>query len=712
MKEYFYIQGMSCTACSSGIQSALKRKKGVKQIQVDLLNHCAYIEFDESQITLKEIFAFITKLGYKPQKQGVIEKLDAAFLTPKRRIFLACFFTLITVALAMIPMLIPFPPWFDFKLNASLQILSTLIVMHMGRDFYLKGFKTLIALHPTMDTLVALGSGSAFLYSCYSLFTQDPYLYFESVCVILTFVLIGKTIEEKAKTNAQNSLLTLAKLKETSTIRIKEKQEEQILAQDIQVGDILKITPQSLIPADGILIQGSASLNLSSLSGESLPIHKQEGDSLLSGALNLNTTFLMQVTQSPQESAYWKIIDLVQNTLISKPPIAKVVDKISFYFTPSIIILALLAGIFWIITTSDFLFGVQVFCSVLLISCPCALGLATPLALNIASNLASQKGIFFKDAGILERLGKTEIAFFDKTGTLTEQNLHIQDIISLSSNSPKSLLALAASLEVQSQHIIAQSILSYAQTHQIPIQSAQNLCTLEGLGVSGEIANKRYKIGNAKSFTAPIQHIPQSLSVFVGEETPQGDKILGYITFAETIRPQAKACIQALKNQRITPILLSGDSQHNVQKIAQSLEIDFIAGALPQDKLNTIKQNAHQNTMMIGDGINDMPALSCADVSVAIGEGSQGAIASADLVILNNHLSNIPYCISLSRATLANIKQNLIWAFGYNVIMIPIACGILVNFGILFSPMLAASAMTLSSLSVVFNAQRLKKFKG
>lgn len=713
MKEIFYIQGMSCSACSGGIESALKRKKGIRDIKVDLLNHRAIIDFDEELISLKEIFAFITKLGYTPQKQGLIEKFDSVFLTPKRRIFIALIFTLIALYLAMVPMFssyfVPLPP----SLNAYLQLICALIVMHMGRDFYFKGLKALFAFHPTMDSLVALGSGSAFAYSLFSLANGDHHLlYFESVCVIILFILIGKTIEEKAKQNTQNSLLSLASLKEASVTRIKGKQEEQISINHISVGDTLKIIPQSIIPTEGILIQGYANLDLSSLNGESLPIHKKEGEELNSGAFNLNTTFLMRVTQTPQDSTYWKILDLVQNALLSKPPIAKLADTISLYFVPIVIVLAIVSGLFWFWIKQDFAFGLGIFCSVLLISCPCALGLATPLALNIASNLASKKGIFFKDAQILELVGKTQVVFFDKTGTLTHKELQVDEIVSFSSCTQKELLSITASLESQSHHIIAQSILSYTQKLQIPLLQTTEISTKEGLGISGVIKQVRYKIGNAKSFTPQLTHTSNALSVFIGREGEKEDEILGYISFKEAIRSEAKECIQSLKTYKINPILLSGDSQNNVQRVAKELEIDFIADALPQDKLKAIKKQKDKISMMIGDGINDMLALSQANISVGMGEGSKGAIASANLIILNNNLLNIPYSIALSQATLKNIRQNLLWAFGYNALMIPIACGALSGFGIMLSPMFASLAMTLSSLSVVLNAQRLKKFKG
>lgn len=730
MRELIYIDGMTCTACSGGIERALKKKSYIKEVQVDLLNKMAVIDFDEKESNLAEIFALIKKLGYKPRKQGMIEKLDHSFLTPKKRIALALLFTLLTLYLSMIPMLslnlyeklTPIAPFY----NALLQMAFTLVVMHMGRNFYLKGFSSLLSLHPTMDTLVMLGSGSAFIFSLFQIPSLPQNLedaknalllchssegvYFESVCVILLFILIGKSIEEKAKNNTQNSLQTLASLKEASVIKVIDGKEERVNINEVKSGDILKITPQESILVDGVILQGYANIDHSSLSGESLPISKKEGDILYSGSLNLNTTFLMQASKNAENSTYQQILNLVQNALLSKAPIAKIADKISAFFVPSVIILALYSAITWFFISKDFQLSLQTFCNVLLISCPCALGLATPLALNIATKLASSRGIFFKDAQILELIGKTSVIFFDKTGTLTQKQLHIKEILSSSSLSQTQLLQICASLECQSHHIIAQSILEASKNLTIP--NAQNISIQEGLGISGEIEGVRYKIGSAKNFSPSPTHSKDGIEIFIGKSIEGKDEILGCILLEERLKTEAKTTIQELERMGITSEILSGDHQGNVEKIAQELHISFTSDALPQDKLEKLKGEKEKITMMVGDGINDMLALSNASISVSMGEGSKGAMASSNLVIFNNNLENIPYAIKLSNATLKNIKQNLFWAFGYNACMIPIACGLLSGFGITLTPILASIAMTLSSLSVVFNAQRLKTFKG
>lgn len=729
MREIIYIDGMTCTACSGGIERALKKKSYIREIQVDLLNKMAIIDFDEKESNLAEIFALIKKLGYKPRKQGVIEKLDHSFLTPKKRIILALFFTLLTLYLSMLPMLslslyeklTPIAPFY----NALLQMAFTLVVMHMGRNFYLKGFSSLLSLHPTMDTLVMLGSGSAFIFSLFQLHSLPNVLgdaqnilllhhsegvYFESICVILLFILIGKNIEERAKNNTQNSLQTLASLKEASVIKIIDGEEERVNINEVKSGDILKITPQESILVDGVILQGYANIDCSSLNGESLPISKKEGDTLYSGSLNLNTTFLMQASKSAENSTYQQILNLVQNALISKAPIARVADKISAFFVPSVIILALYSAITWYFLHKDFQLSLQTFCNVLLISCPCALGLATPLALNIATKLASSRGIFFKDAQILELIGKTSMIFFDKTGTLTQKQLHIKEIYSSDSLSQTQLLQICSSLECQSHHIIAQSILEASKSLSIP--KAQNISIQEGLGISGEIEGVRYKIGSAKNFSPSPTHSKEGIEIFIGESTEGGDKILGCILLEEKIKTEAKSTLEELKNMGVTSEILSGDRKGNVEKIAKEFHISFTSDALPQDKLEVLKHHKDKITMMVGDGINDMLALSNASISVSMGEGSKGAMASSNLIIFNNNLENIPYAIKLSNATLKNIKQNLFWAFGYNACMIPIACGLLSGFGITLTPIFASIAMTLSSLSVVFNAQRLKTFKG
>lgn len=724
-KEFFYIEGMTCTACSGGIERALKRKPYIQNIQVDLLNHSAIVEFDETQGSLKDIFTQLTKMGYHPKKQGAIEKIDQTLLTPKRRITLAILFTLLTLYLSMFSMLpyyqllTPIPP----ALNATLQLIFTLIVMHFGRKFYFQGFKALFALHPTMDTLVALGSGSAFVFSCFefiSLLLHDAYsfdfslihtqyhLYFEGICVILLFILLGKSIEEKAKDNAKHSLQALATLQDAHTTKVLDNKEYSIPLSVIQVGDILKISPQENIPTDGVIISGYANIDNSSLSGESLPIHKKEGENINSGALNLNTTFLMRANKKAQDSTYWQILDLVQNAILQKAPIAQFADKVSLFFVPFVIVLALICGITWFVLTQDFYLSLQTFCNILLISCPCALGLATPLAINIATKLSAQKGIFFKNAHFLELVAKTSLIFFDKTGTLTQKQFKLKEIQTFDSKTPQEILQICASLECNSEHIIAQSILQIAQEQNISLLPAQEISIQEGLGLQGKIGDNIYKIGNAKNFSPKPQNPHEGITVFIGQE----NKILGCILLEEKIKDEALQTIEKLKTQKIKSIILSGDRQENVEKIGNLLNISFIADALPQDKLKAIENAKDEITMMVGDGINDILALSQAQISVSMGEGNQATIASSDLVIFNNNLCNIPYAIALSKATLKNIKQNLTWAFGYNLCMIPIACGLLSHYGIMLSPALASIAMTFSSLSVVLNAQRLKKFKG
>lgn len=706
-QEKFYIQGMTCTACSSGIERSLKKKQGIQDIKVDLLNHFAIITFDETLISLDEIFAFIHKLGYTPHKQSLFQKIDQSLLTPTRKIILALLFTSLTLYLSMGSMLwsIPLSP----LNNSLLQLFFTLCVMHLGRDFYIRGFQTLFTLHPNMDTLIALGSGSAFAYSLFSLGDLHS-LYFESVCVIILFILIGKTIESKAKDNTQNALITLTKLKQNSATKIINNQEIPTILEEIRIGDILKISPQEIIPADGIIIQGYAHIDNSSLSGESIPLSKSQNDLLLSGSLNLNTTFSLQVTKLPKDSNLNQILDLVQNTLISKPPIAKLADKIAQFFVPSILPLATLSAIFWYFFSQNLSLSIQIFCNVLLISCPCALGLATPLALNIATKLASQKGIFFKNAHILELLGKVQIALFDKTGTITQPNLSIHSIHSYSHLSQEELLSICAALQSQSHHIIASSILQYAQTHQITPPPASNIQIIQGMGITGTIQNQTYKIGSAKHFSTTPHRYKEMIEIFIGTTTKEGEQILGCILLQEQIKAQAQACIQQLKQAHITPILLSGDHFSNVQKTAKILEINFISDALPQDKLQVLQSYKDKVCMMVGDGLNDMLTLSNADIGISLGNANQGAIASSNLIILNNNLLNINYAIALSQATIKNIKQNLWWAFGYNLLMIPIACGVLYGLGIMLTPVIASFAMTLSSLSVVLNAQRLRNF--
>lgn len=733
--QRFYIDGMSCSACSSGIERSLKRKDFISDIQVNLLSKTAKVSYDTDKTNLEEIFAIISKLGYSPsldeqieeskQNLGFIEKIEKRFLSPKRKLILAIVFTLATLYLSMIGMffqnLVP-----DFLLqssvNALLQLFFTLVVMHMGRIFYFRGFSSLLQGNPNMDTLIAIGTGSAFFYSFYLVVNilmgaEVSGLYFEGVCMIIMFVLIGKSIEEKSKSKATDALKRLISHTPKTCLKVENNKEKEISIDEISINDIIKVLPGSHIPVDGIIIEGEGNIDESMLSGEAFPVFKVCGSQVYSGTINTDRAFLMSASKSPKDSTLSQVIDLIQNAQESKAPIARIADKISGIFVPVVIVIAILAGIFWWVYQGDFGFGLQIFVSVLVISCPCALGLATPMSIMIGGGRAAYGGIFFKNAKALENTQKVTAVVFDKTGTLSVGKPVVEEVLIFDENIQKEeLLALASAVESGSEHLIAKSIIEYAKDYKITPKIAKDFQTRAGYGISANIDGRIIKLGNEESFnlnsTLQIQN-EGSIVVLVGEEGEK-DRLLGAFILKDQLKPDVKKHISTLKNMDIKTILLSGDNLSSVQAVAEEIGIDeAIAKAKPNDKLEKIKSLKKQKeiVMMVGDGMNDAPALAIADISLVMAKGSDVSIQVADIVSFSNDIKSVINAISLSAATIKNIKENLFWAFCYNVVFIPLACGVGYEAGILLNPMIASLAMSLSSLSVVLNAQRLRKFK-
>ncbi|PAF43312.1 heavy metal translocating P-type ATPase [Helicobacter sp. 11S03491-1] len=731
--QRFYIQGMTCTACSTGIERSLKRKNFILDIQVNLLSKSAKVTYDENKVTLDEIFALIAKLGYQAniddcisQNLSLIEKFDKKFLPRQIKLPLGIIFTLATLYLSMFGMFFPsFVPniFLDPKINGVLQLFFTLIVMHIGRGFYIRGIGTLVHGSPNMDTLIAIGTSSAFFYSFYLLvkiFMDSPIdgFYFESVCVILTFVLIGKAIENKSKLKATDSIKRLISHTSKSALKIQNNQEICIDIDRIRIGDILKVLPGSHIPTDGIILENEVSVDESMLSGEVFPVLKHSGDEVYSGTINTNKAFLMRTTKSAKNSTLNQIIHLIQNAQESKAPIARIADKVSAIFVPIVILIAILAGIFWWVYQGDFGWGLEIFVGVLVISCPCALGLATPMSIMIGGGRAAYGGIFFKNAKSLENTRKVSTIVFDKTGTLSIGKPLVQEVVIFdTTKTTEEIIELASGVELGSEHPIAKSIILYAKERHIVPKIAKDFDAKAGYGIRANIDGKIIKLGNEENFclSKPLSALKQDgIVVLVGEEGQKDDKVFGALILKDELKPNTKEYIAVLKEMGIKTILLSGDNLSNVQAAANELQIDeFIAQAKPQDKLEKIKslKNRHEIVMMVGDGINDAPALALADVSLVMSKGSDVSIHTADIIAFNNDIKSVINAISLSEATIKNIKENLFWAFCYNVIFIPLACGVAYGAGILLNPMIASLAMSLSSLSVVVNAQRLRKFK-
>lgn len=734
MKEAsFYIEQMTCQACSSGIERALSRKSFCQSIEVHLLSKKAHICYDETQTNLEAIFAFIRKMGYEPHFEEttsptnvqntfvlnkLIESFDEHFLSPKRKLILSIIGTLIVLILSWGEMFGLFS--IPFMWSYSIMLILSLMVMHMGRGFYIRGFKALLARSPNMDSLIAISTTSAFLYSLQGIFNPHAHAYFDSVCVIITLVLVGKSIEEGSKKDALCSASLLLGLHQKQVQRLHPAENlslsntpcEDILAEHIKEGDILKILPGEMIVVDCVVLEGDGSLDTSAINGESLPILVRTDSSILSGSINLDSVLFVRATKDAKESTLAQILTLVQQGLESKAPIAQLADRVAGVFVPIVICLALIAGAFWW-GLRDFEFALSIFVATLVISCPCALGLATPMAILCAQSVSNKMGVFFKSAKSLQALGEITHIAFDKTGTLTE-GLEITEITLFDTTKDKQeIFNLAYTLESSSHHIIAKAFANHPLSKKATLYPMSCVENVLGRGIKALINNTPYFLGNS-------DFLPPTLSANL---PPQEDKItlflatpsciLAQFSLQDYIKPDAKPTLEQLKSKQISYSLISGDNLPNTQKIAKRLGIsEFYAKALPEDKMRIIRQKAEtQKVFMVGDGINDAPALALAHTSAAFASLHDIATQSADIIIYNQKVMSIYNAYALSRATILNIKQNLGFAFCYNIAFIPLAMGALGGFGIFLHPMFCAFAMSVSSLSVVFNAMRLKRFK-
>ncbi|MFC3848073.1 heavy metal translocating P-type ATPase [Helicobacter baculiformis] len=708
----FYIEGMTCSACSSGIERALERKSFIQEVRVDLLSKSAVVVYDGAHANLEDIFKIITKLGYTPK-----ESLPPP-QAKKSHLWVAILATLGVLYLSMVamhlPMLLP-----DILRNSFvsglLQALLSLFVMRVGKDFYSRGFKALWERQPNMDSLIALGTSSAFLYSLFLLGKafQGAHTgyYFESACVILVFVMVGKRLEEGSKDKALQAMEGLLSKQPQSALRIEGGEVIEVLIEHVQVNDVLQILPGSVIPVDGVVVEGEGEVDESMLTGESVPIYKASGAHVFSGTLNTTSTFCIRAIHTSTQSALQKIIQQVRNAQGSKAQIARLADKVARIFVPAVITIASLAFVAWLVL-GDFARALEVFIAVLVISCPCALGLATPMSLLVAHKEASHLGLFFKDAQALEKARLVSYVVFDKTGTITQGKPQVQQVVAIPEISATEVLVLGASVEALSEHVLAQGIVAYAKDQGVALKEATEGRAVLGKGMRACVEGAIIKVGNLEFFNAPnpfAQSVPGTW-VFVGIEG-QTDHILGALILQDSLKVHAKENLARLKALGLKSMLLSGDAQENVQTLAQELKLDACIGqASPESKLAKIEEIKAQGeiVMMVGDGLNDAPCLARSDVAVVMASGSDASLEVADVVSFNNEIAAVENAIRLSQATIGNIKQNLFWAFSYNTIAIPLACGVAFKAGIMLSPMLASLAMSLSSLSVVLNAQRLK----
>lgn len=740
------IDGITCQACVAKIERKLSKTDGVQEAVVNISNNMGNISYDESKIKLSEILKIIEKLGYEPKKREDVKQEDGA-LEKKlkqdlRKSQIIIILSLIVMYISMGHMIgLPIPNILSPEKNAinfaNFQLILTVIVMLLAGRFYRVGLRQLYFRSPNMDSLIAIGTGAAFLYSLY--ITYKIYLghsnmvhslYYESATMIIAFIVLGKYLENlsKGKTSAAIKKLVNFQSKKASIVRSGEIIEVDI--DEVITGDIVFVKPGEKIPVDGEIIEGHSTVDEAMLTGESIPVEKEKGSKVYSGSINKDGSLKIKVIATKGETLLSKIAKLVEDAQMTKAPIAKLADTISLYFVPIVIAIAILAVLIWSlaikynfvrIDENPIEFVLTIFVSVLIIACPCSLGLATPTAIMVGTGKGAELGILIKSGEALEKLGHIDSIVFDKTGTLTKGEPKLIDIVSKKLEQVE-ILKIAASLEINSEHPLGKAIYEAAKEKNLELYPTENFVSISGKGVRAEINNKKYILGNRKllkefnienSFEQEVENFEKQgkTAVFLANEK----ELIAILMLADVPKEESKELIRALKEKKIESYMLTGDNYKTAKAMANLLEIEnIIAEVSPEDKYKKIKelQDRGKKVAMVGDGINDSPALAQADVGIAIGSGTDIAIESADIVLMNKNINIVLTAIRLSQATIRNIKQNLFWAFIYNVIGIPIAAGILylIN-GHLLNPMIAGLAMGMSSVSVVSNALRLKSFK-
>lgn len=739
MKKKFNVYGMSCAACQAAVERATRRVDGVDSADVNLIGKFMICEYDEKKTSDKAICAAVKKAGYKAsvaeeERPAAIQDGDG-FTPVKTRLIVSIVFLVLLMYISMGHMIgLPLPSIFHGTEGALFfsftQFLLTLPILYVNRKFFAVGFRALFHLSPNMDSLVAVGSAAAMLYGIFSIYkigyglgfgepeVVDAYrqnLYFESAAMILTLVTVGKFLEEKSKNKTTSAISSLVKLApETATV-IRDGKEETIASKDILVGDVVVIKPGERIPVDGTVVEGASSVDQSALTGESVPVYKSVGDGVLSASINKNGTLKFRADKVGKDTTLSKIIELVENAGASKAPVAKLADKIAAVFVPVVIGISVITCAVWLTLNYGFEHALNCAISVLVISCPCALGLATPVAITVAAGRCASKGIMIKSAEAFEILSKCDAAVLDKTGTVTRGEPRVTDVIPAGITEDR-FLKIAASLEKPSEHPLAEAIVSAATWDLI---KAEDFSAVIGRGVTATLDGVKYHGGNAAYMAElgiDISEYEDALTRLSDEGKTammfsDGDKLIGIIGAMDEPRETSAEAVNALKNLGVEPIMLTGDNRRTAEAVAKSVGIDVVVSdVLPTEKEKEISslKSRGRRVMMIGDGINDSPALAAADVGVAVGSGTDIAIGSADVVLMQSDLRLAATAVKFSRRTLRIIRGNLFWAFIYNMIGIPIAAGVLFPaFGLLLSPMIGAAAMSLSSLFVVTNSLRL-----